>query len=148
MPRQPRSFRPGGFYHLTTRGNCGAPIAIDDWDRRMFVNLLARTAVRFGIHIRAWCLMTNHYHLVVEVPTGEVSRALQFLNGSYARHFNERHGRTGHVFGGRFRAALLESEEHFLSACCYVVLNPVRAGLVASAEEWRWAGSSAVGCSP
>jgi REP element-mobilizing transposase RayT len=146
MPRPPRSFSPGGFYHLTARGNDGREIVIDDWDRRMFVRLLARIATRFGIHIRAWCLMTNQYHLVVETPHGEVSKALQQLNGAYARYFNERHGRSGHLFGGRYRAALIDSEEHLHEACRYVVLNPVRAGLAAS-HDWPWAGSSIVGSS-
>ena len=145
MPRPPRSFTPGGFYHLTARGNDGREIVVDDFDRHRFVNLLARVAVRFAIDIRAWCLMTNHYHLVIESADGDVSPALGYLNGGYARHFNERHARTGHLFGGRFRATLLESEPHLQEACRYVLLNPVRAGLVACAEDWPWAGSSTVG---
>jgi putative transposase len=144
MPRALRSFTPGGFYHLTARGNDGRAIVIDDWDRRMFVALLARIATRFGIHVKAWCLMTNHYHLVVETPRGEVSKALQQLNGAYARYFNERHGRSGHLFGGRYRASVIDSEEHLEEACRYVLLNPARAGLVAG-QDWPWAGSSTVG---
>lgn len=145
MPRPPRSFTPGGFYHLTARGNDGREIVADDLDRGMFVRLLSRMATQFGIHIRAWCLMTNHYHLVIETPGGEVSRALQQLNGAYARYFNERYGRSGHVFGGRYRATLIAGEDHLAEACRYVLFNPVRAGLAASPSEWPWAGSSAVG---
>ena len=144
MPRPPRSFTPVGFYHLTSRGNDGREIVVDDFDRKMFVQLLSRMAMRFGINIRAWCLMTNHYHLVVETPRGEVSNALQQLNGAYARYFNERHGRSGHLFGGRYRATVIDSEEHLEEACRYVFLNPVRAGL-ASGDDWPWAGSNAVG---
>ena len=141
MPRPLRSFEPGGFYHVTARGNDKHDIVVDDHDRRAFVVRLARTAVRFGVHVHAWCLMTNHYHLVVEAPTGEVSRAIQYLNGTYATYFNERHERTGHLFSGRFRATALEDGRHLEAACAYVLLNPVRAGLVATAGEWRWAGA-------
>lgn len=149
MPRALRSFVPGGFYHVTARGNGGGAIVVDDEDRAAFVRLLARMAVRFGIHIHAWCLMTNHYHLVLETPNGEVSAAIQLLNGAYARRFNERHDRAGHLFLGRFRASVLDGDDHLAAACSYVLLNPVRAGLVGSADEWRWAGAGgAVGAAP
>jgi len=85
--------------------------------------------------------MTNHYHLVVETSSGQVSQAVQYLNGAHARRFNRRHGREGHLFRARFRATLLEDERHLEAACAYVLLNPVRAGLVAAAEDWRWAGA-------
>ena len=139
MARPLRNFEPGGYYHITARGNNGADIVLDDEDRAAFVRLLARTAVRFGIHVRAWCLMSNHYHLILEAPTGDVSRAVQYLNGVHARRFNRRHDRTGHLFRARFRATVLESERHLEAACAYVLLNPVRAGLVASTDDWRWA---------
>ena len=90
--------------------------------------------------------MTNHYHVVIETPSGEVSCAIQYLNGTYATYFNERHERSGHLFCGRFRAAVVENERHLQAACAYVLLNPVRAGLVPTAEDWRWAG--AVGSPP
>jgi putative transposase len=141
MPRPVRSFARGGFYHVTSRGNDGCEIVVDDEDRADFVRLLARIAVRFRIRIHAWCLMTNHYHLVLETPGGQVSQALHYLNGIYARRFNERYGRSGHLFGGRFRATVLDSEEHFEAACRYALSNPVRAGLVASAGDWPWAGA-------
>jgi REP-associated tyrosine transposase len=141
MPRPPRSFEPGGFYHVTARGNDKRDIVVDDHDRRAFVVRLTRAAVRFEVHVHAWCLMTNHYHLVVESPTGEVSRAIQYLNGTDATYFNERHERTGHLFNGRFRATALEDGRHLEVACAYVLLNPVRAGLAAAPEDWRWAGA-------
>src|SRR5215208_3893414 len=140
MPRPLRSFDPGGFYHVTSRGNDRCAIVVDDDDRTAFVVRLARTAVRFRIHLRAWCLMTNHYHLVIETPGGEVSAAIQYLNSTYAAYFNERYERTGHLFGGRFRATVLEDDRHLEAACAYVLLNPVCAGLIARPEEWRWAG--------
>jgi putative transposase len=141
VPRPLRSFEPGGFYHLTARGNDRRDIVLDDHDRTAFVVRLARTCVRFRIDVRAWCLMTNHYHLLVETPSGEVSRAIQYLNGTYAAYFNERHDRTGHLFSGRFRATILEDEQHLEAASAYVLLNPVRARLVPTAEDWRWAGA-------
>jgi REP element-mobilizing transposase RayT len=141
MPRPLRSFEPGGHYHITARGNNGRDIVVDDQDREAFVVLLARTAVRFGIHVHAWCLMSNHYHLVVETPSGEVSPAIQYLNGAHARRFNRRHCRDGHLFRARFRATVLEDDRHLEAACAYVLLNPVRAGLAATAEDWRWAGA-------
>jgi putative transposase len=141
MPRPLRSFEPGGFYHVTARGNNGRVIVTDDEDRTAFVNLLRRTAVRFGINLHAWCLMTNHYHLVIETPTGQVSRAVQYLNSAHARRFNRRHGREGHLFRARFRATVVVDERHLEAACAYVLLNPVRAGLTPRAEDWRWAGA-------
>ena len=141
MPRPLRSFEPGGFYHLTARGNNGRDIVVDDDDRAAFVKLLARAAVRFGMRVHAWCLMTNHYHLVIHTSSGEVSRAVQYLNSAHARRFNRRHGREGHLFRAHFGAAILQDERHLEAACAYVLLNPVRAGLVSTAEDWRWAGT-------
>lgn len=141
MPRPLRSFAPGGFYHVTARGNDRRDIVRDDDDRKAFVARLSRTAVRSDMQVHAWCLMTNHYHLVIEAPSGDVSRAIQYLNGTYATYFNDRHERTGHLFCGRFRATALEDERHLDAACAYVLLNPVRAGLVATADDWRWAGA-------
>lgn len=126
---------------MTSRGNDGREIFRDDEDCAAFVALVARAAVRFRMNVHAWCRMTNHYHLIVESVTGQVSGAFHYLNGRYAQRFNDRHGRTGHLFGGRFHATLLEDERHFDAACAYVVLNPVRAGLVATTKEWRWAGA-------
>lgn len=140
MSRPDRCFVPGGYYHLTARGNNGRPIFLDDEDRSTFVRLLGRIAVRFALDVHAWCLMTNHYHLVVATRTGEISPAMQYLNGEYARAFNERHGRTGHLFRARFRASEIAEDEHLERACLYVVLNPVRAGVVSRPQHWPWSG--------
>jgi REP element-mobilizing transposase RayT len=146
MPRTPRSFAPGGRYHLTARGNDDRAIFVDDVDRARFVSLLGRAASRFELDVLAWCLLTTHYHLIVELRRSDLSRALQYLNGEYARCYNERHGRTGHLFRSRFRATLLVDEDHFSNAIDYVRHNPVRAGLVAAPADWPWAG--AVGAAP
>ncbi len=143
MTRPPRSFAPGGWYHLTARAN-NRMLFVDDDDRTMFVRLLSRVADRFTLDIDAWCLMGNHYHLIVRTRTGDISGAMKYLNGEYARRFNERHGYRGHVFESRFRAAMLVDDDHLEHARQYVLQNPVRAGLVASPDDWPGAGAVGV----
>jgi REP element-mobilizing transposase RayT len=141
MPRPPRSFVPGGWYHLTARANQRGVLFIDDADREMFVHLLSRVAVRFALDVDAWCLMSNNYHLVVRTQSGDVSRAMRYLNGEYARRFNERHGSSGHLFESRFRATTLVDETHLEEVRRYVLDNPVRAGLAPNRADWPWAGT-------
>ncbi|MDQ4030650.1 MAG: transposase [Actinomycetota bacterium] len=143
MSRPPRSFAAGGWYHLTARAN-GHVLFLDDHDRDLFVRLLSRVAVRFALDVDAWCLMGNHYHLVVRTQTGDVSRAMKYLNGEYARRFNERHGFRGHVFESRFRATAVVDEAHLEEVRRYVLENPVRAGLASTLNAWPWAGAVGV----
>jgi putative transposase len=138
MPRAPRLQIAGGLYHLTSRGNRRQPIFADDQDRRFFLGLVDIVVARLRWRCHSYCLMPNHYHLVAETPEPDLSRGMQELNSRYASCFNWRHGLDGHLFQGRFRSILIEREEHFLEAVRYVVLNPVRAGLCGSPEEWRW----------
>ena len=138
MPRHPRAEQPGGYYHLTARGNNRQPVFWADRDRQDFLGILDAVVMRQGWMCLAYCLMTNHYHLVIRLDEGGLSLGMQTLNGSYARTINRRYGRTGHLFRNRFSGALIETEAHVLEACRYVVLNPVRAGLCGSPEEWRW----------
>jgi REP element-mobilizing transposase RayT len=133
-----RHEEPGRIYHVASRGSNKEPIYLDDFDRRIFTELLGRFAQRERWVVFAWVLMTNHYHLLVEVPFGGLSCGLQSLNGGYACRFNRRHGRSAHVFRNRFFAVPIESEAHLLETCRYVVLNPVRAGLCKSPAAWRW----------
>jgi REP element-mobilizing transposase RayT len=135
---KPRIEVPGGYYHAGSRGNNQQPIFLTEYDRRLFLLLLARTARRYGWSIVAYCLMTNHYHLVLQLADGGLSRGMCELNGGYALGFNIRHGRRNHLFGRRFWDETIESERHLLEACRYVVLNPERAGLVADPASWRW----------
>jgi putative transposase len=146
VPRAARCFVEGGHYHITSRGNDSGAIFVDDTDRQAFISLLGQAAARFGLDVHAWCLMTNHYHLIVRLRTGDLSRALHFLNGKYALRHNERHGRTGHLFSSRFRAAVIADDVHLARAIEYVLFNPVRAGIVAAPADWPWAG--AVGAAP
>ena len=137
MAHTPRIEHPGD-YHVVCRGNNKQPIFLDDGDRLMFAKLLNRIATRYGWTIFAYCLMGNHYHIVMRIGEAGMSRGMCQLNGTYALAFNDRHGRINHVFGRRYRSAELRSEHHFLAACRYVLQNPVRAGLVKSPDEYTW----------
>jgi putative transposase len=133
-----RNEQPGGTYHITSRGSNRRPIYVDDVDHFIFGQLLSRFAQRQRWVVIAWAEMTNHYHLLLEIPFGGLSAGMQLLNGGYACRFNYRHDRTAHVFRNRFVATLIESEAHLLEAARYIVLNPVRAGLCKSPDRWRW----------
>ena len=138
MPRPPRPQVPGASHHVTARGVDGCTIYRDDRDRLAFLERLDDVVVRFGWRLLAYCLMTNHYHLVVRTPWPTLSRGVQRLNGMHAQRFNQRHRRTGHLFGARFASPRLEADAHLLLACRYVVRNPVRAGLCVAPAGWRW----------
>lgn len=138
MARPLRIEFPGALYHVTSRGNARADIVGDDGDRRIFVDTLSATVERLGWLCHAWCLMGNHYHLLVETPAANLSRGMRQLNGVFTQRLNRRHGRVGHVLQGRYKAILVEREPHLLELCRYVVLNPVRAGMARRARDWRW----------
>lgn len=129
---------PGGFYHVTARGNDGQPIFPEDVARELLLTLLARVVDCRGWICHAYCLMGNHYHLLLETPEPNLAIGMQQLNGAYALLFNRRYGRRGHLFERRYAARLIESEQHSLEIVRYIVLNPVRAGLCATAADWRW----------
>lgn len=138
MARPLRIEYEGALYHVTSRGNARADIFLDDSDRTLFIEILSKVVTRFGWICHAYCLMTNHYHLLIETPSPNLSRGMQLLNGIYTQKFNRQHKRSGHVFQGRFKAILVEKESHLLELARYVVLNPVRANMVGSADEWPW----------
>jgi putative transposase len=119
-------------------GNERRPIFHDDDDRNAFLRFLGEGATRFGWNISAWVLMTNHFHLVIQTPNEDLSRGMHWINGSYAGWFNRRHQRWGHLFGGRFKAFVIEKENYYKEVIRYVVLNPVRAEIVARPEEYAW----------
>jgi putative transposase len=131
---------PAGIYHVTSRGVARTPIALDDEDRLSFLTLLAREVRREGWDALAFCLMPNHYHLIVETSLDRLSRGLHRLNGEYALTFNQRHGRWGHLFGDRFAAWVIRDDDHLSNALQYVLQNPVRAGLCRDPEDWAWSG--------
>ncbi len=144
MPRPHRLQVAGGIFHITSRGNRRQPIFVDDGDRMTFLFLLQNACERFGWRCHAYCLMGNHYHLLVETPNPDLSAGVQLLNGWYAQKFNRRHGYKGHLFEGRFHSVLVESQHHLLELTRYIVLNPVRAGLCRHAHEWAWSSYRAV----
>ena len=140
VARLPRNVLGDGVYHVTARGVAGAPIVVDDFDREAFRDLLTAAARRFRWRMQVWCLLTTHYHVLVETTLEELSGGMHRVNGLYAQRFNRRHGRRGHLFENRFGAYVVESDAHFESAYRYIVENPVRAGLCRHADEWRWRG--------
>ena len=142
MARLPRNvLAEGRFFHVTARGVAREAVFRDREDRLEFLGLLATAVRRHDWQTHAYCLMGNHLHLVVEAGLAQLSRGMHLLLGAYAQRFNERHGRVGHLFGDRFAARLIASEEYLATACGYVLLNPVRAGLCETAGEWPWSAS-------
>ena len=119
------------------------PIYCDDVDRWRFLTILETLVEAYQLECHAYCEMSNHYHAVIRTLTPNLSLAMQYLNGVYAQWWNRRHRRVGHVFQGPFKAQLIQRDGHFLEACRYVVLNPVRAGLVKNVEDWAWSSYAA-----
>jgi REP element-mobilizing transposase RayT len=140
MPRSLRLVESGGFYHVTSRGNDGRDIFddTDEVDRRRHLALLERTARKYGWIVFAYCQMTNHFHLLVQLADGRLSAGMQELLGEYARSWNRRHGRSGHLFRNRFSCSAVESEGHLIATARYIELNPVRARMKFRPEQWAW----------
>jgi REP element-mobilizing transposase RayT len=143
MARQPRLHVEGGVYHIILRGNGGQDIFFSKQDRRFFYGLIAEGCRRFGYRVHGFCLMSNHVHLIAQVGATPLSRPMQNLCFRYGRWINRRRGRAGHVFQGRYRALLVEADSYLLELVRYVHLNPVRAALVATAEDYPWSGHRA-----
>ncbi len=138
MARPLRIEYPGAVYHVTTRGNAQQKIYRNDADRRLFLDVFASTVARYNWVCHAYCLMGNHYHLLLETPDPNLSLGMRQLNGVYTQGFNRRHSRTGHVFQGRFKSILVEKESHLLELCRYIVLNPVAAHMVSHPADYTW----------
>ena len=128
----------GGLYHVTARGNARQDIYVDDSDRQSFLDFLARACERYHWLCHAYCLMSNHYHILIETQTPSLSKGMKLINGSYTQYFNRRHQRVGHVFQGRFKGILIDRDSYLLELARYIVLNPVRARMVRSAKDWPW----------
>jgi REP element-mobilizing transposase RayT len=144
MARPLRIEFPGAHYHVTARGNRRQAIYEDDADRRLFLDVLGDVFEAFDWRCHAYCLMTNHYHLVVETPAGNLSRGMRQLNGVYTQKTNRRHRRSGHLFQGRYKAILVDADGYLLELARYVVLNPVRAGMVGDPGAWPWSSYRAM----
>lgn len=138
MSRPLRIEYPGAFYHVTSRGNARKNIFLTDEDREQFLFLLAKTIKKHNWRCHTFCLMDNHYHLIIETVDPTLSNGMQDLNGNYTQWFNAKHESVGHIFQGRFKAFLIEEHSYLLNVMRYVVLNPVRANMVISPADYHW----------
>jgi len=135
------------MYHLTSRGNARAAIFCDDADRLEFLGVLGNIVEQYNWCCHSYCLMDNHYHVLVETPDANLSSGMRQLGGIYTQKFNRRHNQVGHVFQGRYKSILVEKHNYLLELCRYIVLNPVRARLVASPADYPWSSYGATaGC--
>lgn len=138
MARPIRIEYTGALYHVTSRGDRREDIYLDDEDRLIWLDVFSQVCTRFNWRCHAWCLMDNHYHIVVETIEGNLSQGMRQLNGVYTQKSNRRHDRVGHVFQGRYKAILVQKDSYLLELARYVVLNPIRAGMVADLWDWKW----------
>jgi REP element-mobilizing transposase RayT len=134
----------GALYHVTARGDRRETIFEDNVDRERFLELLGEVASVFNWQCHAYCLMGNHYHLIIGTPDGNLSKGMRQLNGVFTQWSNRRHKRTGHLFQGRFKAILVDADTYLLELTRYVVLNPVRAGMVKGPDQWPWSSHAAI----
>ena len=128
----------GALYHLTARGNARADIFLNDDDRALFLELLGKEISQQGWRLYAYCLMSNHYHLLIETPESNLVAGMRRLNGVYTQAFNRRHQRVGHVFQGRYKSIVVDKDSYGLELSRYIVFNPVRARMVKRPQDWRW----------
>ena len=143
MARPLRIEYPGALYHVTSRGDRQETIFEDDQDRKAFLNVLGEVISRFRWRCHAYCLMGNHYHLMIETPEGNLTKGMRQLNGVFTQWSNRRHKRSGHVFQGRYKAILVDRDSYFLELARYIVLNPVRAAMVKHPKQWKWSSYGA-----
>lgn len=134
----------GAIYHVTSRGDRREDIYLNDSDREKWLVVLGSVCERFNWVVHAYCQMSNHYHLLIETVDGNLSRGMRQLNGVYTQYFNRTHKIVGHLFQGRYKAILVQKETYLLELTRYVVLNPVRAGMIDRLDEWRWSSFPAV----
>lgn len=144
MARPLRIELAGGLYHVTSRGDRREDIYADDTDREIWLEVFGQVCHRYNWVCHSWCQMDNHFHLLVETAENNLSAGMRQLNGVYTQRINRRHARVGHVFQGRFKAILVERDGYLLELARYVVLNPVRAGMVADADDWKWSAYRAM----
>ena len=139
MARQPRLALPGYPHHVIQRGNNRQPIVLDETDRRMLYNLWLEESQRHKVAVNAYVLLDNHFHMLLTPPSDEaMSLMMQSVGRTYVRYFNKRHNRSGTLWEGRYKSSLIDSEGYLLTCMAYIDLNPVRAGLAESAEDFSW----------
>lgn len=133
-----RILYPGAFYHITSRGNEQKALFKSKRDREKFIEYLESATERYDAVIHAYCLMDNHYHILLETPSGNLSKIMAHINGAYTNYFNAKRERSGHLFQGRYKAILVEADEYAKELSRYIHLNPVRANIVEHPEEYEW----------
>ncbi|MDX6770283.1 MAG: transposase [Elusimicrobiota bacterium] len=138
MPRNPRAANPNGLLHVISRGVERRMIYADDADRRIFIDFMRESFERASVRLFSYCLMGNHFHLLLDMRSGPIGIPMHLLLTRYAHHFNQRHKRVGHLFQNRFNAIPCLEQRHFITILTYIHLNPVRAGLVKKPGLWRW----------
>jgi REP-associated tyrosine transposase len=138
MARAPRIDYPGAVHHVMNRGAAGQAILRSDADKSLLLDLVSREAVARHWSCHAFCLMTNHFHLVVETPLGDLATGMHRVGTCFAQEYNRAYEARGHVFHGRFQSIPVEDEEYAVDLARYLAMNPVEAGLCAAPEEWPW----------
>ena len=143
MPRKLRIQYPGAIYHVMNRGDRREKIFADDQDRERFLNTLGETCGKTGWQVHAYCLMSNHFHLVVETPQPNLVAGMKWFLGTYTSRYNRRHKEFGHLFSGRYKSLVVDGSAtgYLKSVCDYVHLNPIRAGLLKQnqrLEDYLW----------
>lgn len=144
MPRKPRIEAPDTLFHVTTHAVETLDLFRSAGDFELFLSILDATVEEHELVVHTWCLMTNHYHLLVETPNANLADCMHTLNGEYALWTNKLRKRRGHVFEARYHPVIVGREAHFLEVVRYVVLNPVRAGMCTRAEDWPWSAHRAL----
>ena len=143
MSRPLRIEYPGAYYHVMNRAISRRDLFVEDKDRERFLALLGEISRHWKVEIFAYCLMDNHYHLLLQTPNAGLSRAMRHLDGIYTQRFNRAHHRDGPIFRGRYKAILIDAEEYFLSVVRYVHQNPVASGIVTDVDRYRWSSHRA-----
>jgi len=138
VTRPPRPAFAGATYHVVARGNNSSDVFTDDYDRYAYLALLAKAIRAQELRLFAYALMTTHLHLVLQTTTPNISRTIHVIHSPYAHAFNRRHGCRGHLFEGRFRSKLIDTDAYLLEATRYAHLNPVNAGAVKNPEDYAW----------
>jgi putative transposase len=144
VPRRPRENLEGGIYHVYARGNAGSTVFQDDADRRRYLRRLSTVVIRRRWRCLAYCLMTNHLHVLLETEAADLSSGMQQLQGGYAQAFNARYQRNGHVFQGRYGAVRMRSDGQVCTVAAYLARNPVEGGLCSAPNEWHWSSFRSV----
>jgi REP element-mobilizing transposase RayT len=144
MARPLRIEFPGAFYHVMNRGNTGMNIYRSKRDREKFLEYVGEAVKRYGIKVHTFCLMTTHYHFLIETPHANLSQAIKWINVGYAVYFNRKRRRFGHLFQGRFKAVLVDADEYLKQLSRYIHLNPVRARMVEHCRDYPWSSYRAL----